>query len=278
MRPDSAAAWRRVYQAEREALGEAGLARLLDEAPRVSGRAIVFPHTFLAVTGRMVAAAARAVIESGADRVLAIGVLHRGREVDAPLVGRARAGDHQAREALRRVHGPDVPGDEGRWTEEFSLDGFAALLALAARRARRLTPRIVPRFPFLAGDDPRSLPGLGELAAFRDGTIVATADPIHYGVGYDQPDATRAHDDPATRAFACASIEAGFTLLTHGDFAAFATHCAAARSDFRDAGPALAATIAPRTVRVIDVETVDYAATVEAPRPTWVAGALATFD
>src|SRR5262245_52592056 len=118
----TARAWREYYREERARLGEGALVALLDEAPAVSlppGGALLFPHTKLAVTGRFVAAVARAVLDSGADRVLAIGVLHGCREIDADRVVAAREGDPVARAALRRVHGPGVPDDAGVWAEEF---------------------------------------------------------------------------------------------------------------------------------------------------------------
>jgi hypothetical protein len=240
VRPDPAN-WRRIYAEERARLGEGGLAKIVDDAPRITlpaGGAIIFPHTFLSVTGRMVAAAARAVIDSGVDRVVAIGVLHGGRRDAA---------------------------------DEFSLDGFLALLELAARRANRREPDIAVRFPTLA--DP------AELREWRDGgaAIVATADPIHYGIGYDQPDSTLAHDDPRTVAHARTLVTSQFTALARGDIDAFRDQCAAVRSDFRDAGALLATVIGSATVHIHDLLCVDYSATLASDAPTWVAGALATF-
>lgn len=131
----TALAWKRFYEAERESLGEAGVAERLERAPDAAlppRGALVFPHTKLAVSGHLVAAAARAVVRSGADEVLAIGVLHGAREEDAALVARARRGEPDAVAALRRVHGVGAPGDDGRADEEFSLDGFAAADVVAA--------------------------------------------------------------------------------------------------------------------------------------------------
>src|SRR5262249_19279721 len=156
--------------------------RLLERAPSVelpAKGALVFPHTLLAFSGELVAACALACVHSGRDTVLALGVLHGAREADAPLVARARAGDREARAQLRRVHGPGAARADGRWQEEFSLDGFAALLELAARREGRAPPRLVARFPFLVGETPEDLPGLDELRALvgSGAALVATADP-----------------------------------------------------------------------------------------------------
>ena len=59
----SAPEWKRIYAAERAALGRAGLEALVREAPALElprAGALIFPHTRLARTGRLVAAAARA--------------------------------------------------------------------------------------------------------------------------------------------------------------------------------------------------------------------------
>ena len=159
----------------------------------------MFPHTRLETSGELAGAAALAAVRSGCDTVLALGVLHGARVQDAALVREARAGNGPARRALRRVHGPGVPGDGGRWEEEFSLDGFCALLAAAAEREGRPPPRVVRRFPFLTGENPADLPGLDGLLAVRaEGVfLVATADPIHHGVGYDTPaPELRPREDP----------------------------------------------------------------------------------
>jgi hypothetical protein len=260
-------AWKRFYADERAALGEAGLRRLLDEAPAMSlpaGGALGFPHTLLRVTGGMVAAVARAVVEAGADRVLAIGVLHGGREADHDAIAQARAGAPDALRAFRRVHGPDLPGDEGRWAEEFSLDGFAALLALAAAAVGRRPPTLVDRYPFLVGD-PTTLPGRDALLVDAD-AVVVTTDPMHHGIGYGTPPTELLPTRVAAPALAAQLADLG-----HGRWTAFATRCAAVRSDFRDAGPALATRVGPFDATIHELVCVDYAGVLEGGAPTWVA-------
>jgi hypothetical protein len=279
-----ARAWKDHYAKERATLGEKGLDALFDRAPDValpSRGALVFPHTHLRAAGHFVAAAARAVVRSGSDRVLAIGVLHHARAIDAPIVARARAGDESARAIMRRVHGPGVAGDDERWSEEYSLDNFTALVARAARREGRAPPRVVARFPFLADDDPESVPGVDELARFVDAgcALVGTADAIHHGVGYDTPENERlAIDDAGTKPWAVAAIDAQYALLASGQYAAFQEEAARARSDFRDAGPVLAMLLRrfgrALAARVVGIELVDYAETLDVARPTWVAAPL----
>jgi hypothetical protein len=291
----TAAEWRRFYEAERASLGEAGLAARLDQAradvgcARLEARAgvaPVFPHTMLAASGHFVAAAALAVVRSGADEVLALGVLHGARERDAALVQAARDGDAGARATLRRVHTADAP-----WcAEEFSLDGFAVLLVLAARREGRPPPRLHARFPFLVGldgADPATVPGVDELARMAERMpVVATTDPIHHGAGYGTPPhERRSEDDDATRAWARGRIESQLAALAGGGWNEFARLANEVRSDFRDDGPVLAHLLragGPRGGRdrlrgdIAGLALVDYSAALGADRPTWVAAPLMT--
>ena len=183
--------WKAFYANERTALGERGLDALFEKAPKVKlpeKGALVFPHTRLSHTGELVAAVASAVIESGAEHVVALGVLHGAREQDRELVAAARAGEPSARKELRRLHGPLLPGRY--FAEEFSLDAFDALLERAAIRAGRKKPYVQHWYPFLVGDDPKSLLGeswIGPESVFLRGAYVATTDPIHHGRGYETP-------------------------------------------------------------------------------------------
>ncbi len=263
--------WKEFYAKEREELGTLGLDALLEQAPSVElSRALVFPHTRLRHSGHLPAAAARAVLDSGADTVLALGVLHGGREQDAEVVARARAGDANAIAALGGVHGPD-----GIAVEEFSLDGFSALLERAAERAGRAPPRLVKRFPFLVGRAPDQHPGLEELARLvaSGAAVVATADMVHHGVGYGTAEGERVPRE-AGSTYARGLIEEQLLLLGRRDFVAFADVARRARSDFRDSGPTLAALIAPFSYAVLALELVPYGDVLAAAEPTWVAAAL----
>ena len=283
----SAREWKVYYAHERSELGEKGLSALLERAPRLAlpkGGALVFPHTRLTQSGELPAAVAAAVVREGCDEVVALGILHGAREQDAALVRRAREGAPSARGSLRRVHGPDTPGDAGYWAEEFSLDNFAALVEVAAARANRKPPRILFRYPFLVGENPADLPGAAELRARLDqgAVLVATADPIHHGAGYGAREEDRLPlEDPQTLEFARWTIERGFRLLADRDFGAFLRHCGDVRSDFRDTGPLLAWLIDPAKrvqVELLDLLLVDYSDALAAPAPTWVAASLARFE
>jgi hypothetical protein len=277
--------WKAFYAQERESLGESGLCRLVECAPIVElprGGALIFPHTKLRDSGRLPAAVARAVVASGTETVLAIGVLHGGREADAALVRAARSGDRAARKQLRRVPGPGAPHDLGVWTEEFSLDNFLALLAAASDvLGRPAPPRVLCRYPFLVGEDPQTLPGLDELHDLvRSGAaIVATTDPIHHGAGYGTPASEQLDaNQPQTLTRARQWIETGLSALARHDYRAFLDNAERVRSDFRDPGPVLAELLrehGPLQPRIHELALVDYAAALDAAPPTWVAAALA---
>jgi hypothetical protein len=274
---DSAYDWKQYYAAERARSGRAGMLGLLDAAPLLDVRpaaAIVVPHTRFEVTGAQIASAVVTVLASGAERVLALGVLHGARRSDGARVAAARAGDPASRAALRGVHTED-----GLAAEEFSLDGFVDLVGLAADRAGRRID-VVRRYPFLVGDDPATLPGLDELERLVAGgaLLVATTDPIHHGHAYGTPSADCLDAaDPATVPIARTMIDAQLAALSHHRFADFAALAERHRSDFRDTGPVVAHLVGHEFVPMVhDLALVDYADVLEAPAPSWVAGALIT--
>ena len=274
----SAAEWKAFYARERESLGGVGLTERLDRAPKVElrpGEALIFPHTMLAATGHLTAAVVSAVVQSGAEEVLALGVLHGGREQDAKRVKRARAGDPIARGALRRVH----TGEDAVCAEEFSLDGFTALLALESARAGKKPPRVVARYPFLVGDDLARLPGLDDVIRLAERMpLVGTTDPMHHGAGYGTPEhARRGEHEETTMAFARFSIQKQLDLVLGAKWTAFQQLTELVRSDFRDVGPVLARALrggAERRGEILELPLVDYAEVLGAEHPTWVAGPL----
>lgn len=201
-------------------------------------------------------------------------MLHGARRRDAEQVAAARDGDRDAIAALRGVH-----HETDLAAEEFSLDGFVEMLALAADRADRHID-VVQRYPFLVGDDPATLPGIDELERLVAGgaLLVATTDPIHHGHAYG----TAPHDcldpaDPETLAMARSAIDEQLAALSDHRFSDFAGLTERDRSDFRDTGPTLAHLVGSGFVsEVHDIALVDYTEPLDAPSPSWVAGALIT--
>lgn len=278
----SAAQWRRFYSAERAALGASGLEALIRSAPEVAlpkGGAVLFPHTRLSASGRLPAAAARAIVRSGTPVVLAIGVLHGARERDADRVRRARAGDASARAELRRVHGTGGSHDHGHAAEEFSLDGFCALVESAAKIHDCPRPEIICRYPLLVEDEPGTLPGIDELERLvLDGAqIVATGDLVHHGVGYGTPRDLALPATEATRTVARTWVEQQLEALGTANHRRFGDLALAQRSDLRDAGPVLVHLLGGRArFSVRAFELTGYADVLGAEEPTWVASTLAT--
>ncbi len=277
--------WKTHYARERASLGEVGLRSCLERAPSVAwpeNGVLIFPHTRLDTSGALAAAAALAVLRTGRDEVLALGVLHGAREADAALVRRARDGEPGALRTLQRVHGPGVPGDHGHWHEEFSLDGFCALLETAARHEGIRPPRVVCRYPFLVGETPADSPGMDELETLvaRGAVLVATADPVHHGVGYGTPASDcLPQQDVRTQRFAEETVRTHLDLLTRRDLRQFQRHCAEIRSDFRDGGPTAIHLLSATSDLQSTIHTlalVDYSDVLQTPAPTWVAGALAS--
>jgi hypothetical protein len=265
--------WKKFYEDERAKMGPSAIDALFEEAPTIDlgDGALVFPHTRLSRSGWIMAAVARAIVRARCEKVLAIGVLHGAREADANLVERARAGDEASLRELRRVH-----TEEEHASEEFSLDAFRAVLARAAELERVTPPRVLARYPYLVGDRPDDLPGIDVLRRECEGAVVvATTDPVHHGIGYGTPpDRARSDSDPHTTDLARRWVGAQLAALERAQFSEFADLCDMHRSDFRDAGPTLAALVPNKSWTLHELVLVDYADILQTARPTWVAAGL----
>lgn len=274
-----------VYQRERDILTAkqiddlllAGRAWDLSETLSCGGIA-VFPHTYLAACGSYIAACVHAALDSGADHVLALGVLHSFS--DLLLVARAkeRAGEDLSGNALRGVHGPRMRRGE-YWKAEYSLLSFLFLWKEEIKRRGIKAPKLSIRFPFLVNKDPQSLPGMRELEAIaKDACLVATSDFCHHGVAYGCAK-ERALTGDAAKKHALESIQEHLQILTSGDLAKFYQHCQAIRSDSYDVGPLIQYLRAPISAQVLDVTLVDTSELYDgAPKPSWVAASLIKLD
>jgi hypothetical protein len=262
-------------------LGAEGAGRLLnagrawDLAPTLrSGGAVVFPHATYEVCGQFVAAAVHACLDCGADRVIVLGVLHAlSEELDGARRRVAAGGDPKA-EACWGIQGPGAAGRDD-WRGEFSLLHFEHLLREETRRRGVRGPELVPRYPYLAGGHPEALRGVDELERLaRDAVIVATADPMHHGIGYGDPPEQALPSDERGLAYARAKIQEGFDLAGRGRFPEFQRHCIATKSDARDVGQLLGHLVGPFEARILDLLGDDMTGPYAARAPTWVAAAL----
>lgn len=262
-------------------LGAEGARRLLDAgrawdlAPTLrAGGSVVFPHATYEVCGQFVAAAVHACLDCGADRVIVLGVLHAlSDELDSARQ-RVAAGSDPSGEPCWGIQGPGAPGRED-WRSEFSLLHFAHLFREETRRRGARGPELVFRYPYLAGGHPEALRGVDELERLaRDSAIVATADPMHHGIGYGDPPEQALPSDARGLAFARGKIQEGFDLAGRGRFPEFQRHCIATKSDARDVGQVLGHLVGRFEARILDLLGDDMTGPYAARPPTWVAAAL----
>lgn len=277
----------RLYREEHEALGEAGGLGLLeasrqwDLAPALrAGGAVVFPHAGVADCGHQIAAAVRAALDSGADTVLMVSVLHAFTDEMEQARRRVAAGGPPSAEATWGIQGPGLARGE-QWRDDHALMSWRFFWELETRRrglgAR--APRVVERYPYLAGGRPEELPGIEELVELaRDAALVSTADPFHHGVGYGDPPGASLAPEAGGLELARRRIEEGLELLGRGDYWGYNQHCVSAKSDHRDAGQVLRLLVGPMAGRIHDLAVTDAAALYSAPPPTWVAGALISWE
>ena len=267
--------------AEHAELGAAGVAHLLDagrawdlSATLRAGGGIIFPHLGINVGGHQIAAAVHACLDSGAERVLVIGVLHAlTQELEDARVRVAHGAD-VTQEPSWGIQGPGLRGRMD-WKDEFSLSNFFFLWQEEIKRRGIAGPELVVRYPYLAGGRPHILPGIKELQDIaRDAVVVTTADPFHHGIGYGEPPETALAPGGGGLELARRRIEEGVALLQAGDYWGYNQHCVDAKSDARDAGQVLRYLLGPLEGQVHDLVWDDMVAAYNKPAPTWVAGAL----
>jgi hypothetical protein len=271
-----------LYRSEHEALGERGTLERLergrewDLAPTLAaGGVVVFPHAGVFDCGHQIAAAVHGCLDSGADRVLVISVLHAFTDEMDEARGRVSAGE--AEPSAFPFWGIQGPGLDGRdeWTHDHALISWRHFWAAETKRRGVRGPEVVERYPYLAGGHPEQLPGIEELATLVEGAvIVSTADPFHHGIGYgDPPERSLAPEDGGLD-LARKTIEEGIELLGRGDYAGYDRHCVEAKSDARDAGQVFRHLRGELHGEIVDMAYTEAGELYEAPDPTWVAAPL----
>ncbi|MFZ5919014.1 MAG: hypothetical protein ACOYZ7_18930 [Chloroflexota bacterium] len=266
---------------ELQRLGQAGARRLLDAgrkwdlAPTLrAGGSIIFPHAGIEVCGHQIAAAVHACLDSGADRVLVVGVLHALTDELQDARVRVAAGADVTQEAAWGIQGPGLAGRQD-WRREFSLLNFLFLWEHEVERRGIVAPELIVRYPYLAGGRPHILPGIEELQVItRDAVVVSTADPFHHGRAYGEPPETALAWGAGGKELARKTIQEGLDLLWAGDYWGFNQHCVAAKSDGRDAGQVVRYLLGPLEGHIHDLVADDMTVAYNAPAPSWVTGAL----
>jgi len=272
--------FRSSYAEEYDRLGDSGIGAVLERGLRwdfrgllEKGGVLVFPHVHIADCGPYTGAVVNACLDSGADQVLAIGVLHAWTDemVEARLIPEPEG------HPLRGIYESGTDSRLGWPQEDHSLYGFTRLLGDAARLRGVAAPRLVTRYPFLTGSRPESLPGIEEVAALaKNSVVVSTADHCHHGIGYGHSAEEAEYYDEQGLAKIRGIIEDGLGLLDSGRYGEYIEHCGSvAKSDWRDAGPLVHHLWGPFKSTVEALIPSDFTNSFQQwPAPTWCAGAL----
>ncbi|MGH2522826.1 MAG: hypothetical protein ACRDH2_10025 [Anaerolineales bacterium] len=270
-----------LYRAEHETMGERGTlerleqARQWDLAPTLQGNGVlVFPHAGVLDCGHQIAAVVHACLDSGADRVVVVSVLHAFTDEMEEARIRVAAGEDPAQWPFWGIQGPGVPG-RAEWLGDHALMSFRHFWAAETKRRNVRGPEVVERYPYLAGGKPERLPGIEQLARLAEqAVVVSTADAFHHGLGYDDPPERSLHPHEGGLELARQIIEAGMEILGQGDYWGYNQHCVRAKSDARDAGQVFRYLRGPMQGRILDLTYSDASELYRQPRPTWVAAAL----
>jgi len=240
------------------------------------GGSLIFPHATLTVCGHQIAAVVHACLDSGADTVLALGVLHALTPELQDARKRIAEGGNPGSEPSWGIQGPGAASGQEDWLDEFSLSHFQFLWDYEIRRRGiRQPPRLILRYPNLAAGHPELLPGFDEVDEIaRSAVVVATMDPVHHGIGYGDPPETALAPESGGIKLAHQHISKGMALICDGSYEAYVDHCTSCRSDGRDVGQLLAKLRHPSHFRILDLIADDMTGPYNSPPPTWVAGAL----
>jgi hypothetical protein len=270
-----------LYRSEHEALGEQGTLERLERgrewnlAPTLAaGGVAVFPHAGVFDCGHQVAAVVHGCLDSAAERVVVISVLHAFTDEMEDARRRVSAGEDPSAWPFWGIQGPGIDGRD-EWRDDHSLISFRHFWEAETKRRGIVAPEVVERYPYLAGGRPDQLPGIDELAKLAEGAVVvSTADPFHHGIGYGDPPERALAPERGGLELARETIEAGMELLARGDYAAYDAHCVQAKSDARDAGQVFRQLRGELSGQILDLTYTDASELYEAPRPTWVAAPL----
>ncbi|MBX0328655.1 hypothetical protein K2Z83_13315 [Oscillochloris sp. ZM17-4] len=270
-----------LYRAEHEQMGERGTlerleqARQWDLAPTLRGGGVlVFPHAGVLDCGHQIAAVVNACLDSGADTVLVVSVLHAFTDEMEQARVAVAGGAAPSAFPFYGIQGTDLSGRE-EWRGDHALMSFRHFWAAETKRRGVAGPRVIERYPYLAGGRPADLPGYDELARLAEGAvIVSTADAFHHGLGYGDPPERSFAPDAGGLDLARRRITEGMEILGRGDYWGYNQHCVSAKSDARDAGQVFRSLRGPMAGQIIDLTFSDASDLYRHPKPTWVAAAL----
>ncbi|GAB4179412.1 MAG: hypothetical protein Fur005_41810 [Roseiflexaceae bacterium] len=273
-----------LYAAEHAALGEQGALAQLEQARQWNlapllraGGVVIFPHAGVQDCGHQIAAAVHAALDSGADTVLVVSVLHAFTNEMEQARRRVAAGGDPRQEIHWGIQGPGLAGRE-EWRGDHALISWRFFWEIETKRrglSAAKTPRVIERYPYHAAGHPDQLPGIEELIEIaKNAVIVSTADPFHHGIGYGNTPEESLPPDQNGLALARRRIQEGIDILAAGDYWGYNQHCVSAKSDARDAGQVYRYLRGPMKGSIHDLVYTDATQLYAAPPPTWVAGAL----
>jgi hypothetical protein len=270
-----------LYNKEHAEMGEMGTlerlerARQWDLAPTLQARGVlVFPHAGVLDCGHQIAACVNACLDSGADRVIVVSVLHAFTDEMEDARIRVARGEDPSQFPFYGIQGPGIDWRE-EWRGDHALMSWRHFWNAETKRRGIQGPEVIERYPYLAGGKPEQLPGIDELARLaEDAVIVSTADPFHHGIGYGTPpeESFEPHEGGLERARK--AINEGIEILGRGDYWGYNQHCVTAKSDARDAGQVFRYVRGPMRGEILDLAYSDASDLYRQPKPTWVAAAL----
>jgi hypothetical protein len=273
------------YRRDHQALGRMGTLDLLDRAkvwdlgPILAGGGVIsFAHVSVADCGLHVAAAVNACLDSGADTVLAISVLHAfSDEMEAARRAVAEGGRPEDHDTWG-IQGPGLDFRD-EWRGDHAMRSLRHFWEAATARAGAKSMRLIERYPYLAGGRPGDLPNIDEVERIaQSAVIVATGDQFHHGIAYGTPEGDALHPDADGLLAARRSIEAGMSLIEAGDYWGYNQHCVSAKSDDRDVGQLYRFLRGPLWGRLLDIGWSDATDLYQQPAPSWAAGGFISFE
>ncbi len=274
-----------LYAREHAALGEQGTLALLERGKALSdqfglgstlanGGIAVFPHAGVTDCGHQIAACVHAALDSGADTVVVLSVLHAFTSAMDEARIKVNQGADPADFPFWGIQGPGIDGRE-EWTGDHALISWRHFWeAEVKRRGLKNPARVLERYPYLAGGHPERMPGIERFAKeCENAALVSTADPFHHGIGYGHIPAEALYPHEGGLEAGRRSIETGIRLES-ADYWGYNQHCVRDKSDARDAGQVYRYIRGPISGRILDLPSSDASELYRKPKPTWVATAL----
>lgn len=275
-----------LYAREHDQLGTEGTHRMLDEAARSwdlsetleGGGVVSFAHVSVADCGLHVAAAVNACLDTGADTVLAISVLHAFTEEMEIARRHVADGGPPSEHPTWGIQGPGLDFRD-EWRGDHAMRSLRHFWEAETRRRGVTGRRLVERYPYLAAGKPEDLPNLEEVAAIAESAvIVATGDQFHHGIGYGMAPEESLPAETGGLNAAGTSIETGISLIERGDYWAYNQHCVTARSDDRDTAQLYRYLRGPLRGKLVEIGWSDSTQLYDQPPPTWAAGGFIEFQ